>query len=178
MAVCVQLAACDTTQNEYATTYECRFSYDTMLHNTGVLWAAVQAGNFGQWTLVRTDVRGGVRYVFAQLAAGGKEEQTAITTERETRQSYILGAYNGLIIGQSMLNGGQLYAYDRQCPNCLTQYGLYKYSLQPVAGGTKVQCPQCHRTYQLDNGGFPDTDGMKLLRYRAVYNGQVLVVNN
>ena len=105
-------------------------------------------------------------------------EDVPITTAIETRRSCILGAKNGLVIGCSTLNNGQLYAFDRICPNC-EKTGLFK-ALQWENSGLWLKCPQCGRAYDLNNNGFivKGESGDKLMRYRASYGNNVLMVGN
>jgi hypothetical protein len=177
----VSLWACGNVQNEYSTDYQCYFIYDTTIHNGGYLWAAVQPMNYGQFVFVYTKkmyMKSGnsVRYVYANL--NGKTDSTAITTAKETNLTYALGAQNGLIIGRSLSGDNMLYAFDRQCPNCIDDYGAY-IPLNWSNNGTTVYCRKCKRTYDLNNGGYPqDGGGKKLLRYRISYSGATIFVNN
>ena len=120
---------------------------------------------------------GGVNHIQMQLY-NKQTEEAAITTEIEARRSCILGANNGLVIGCSTLNNGQLYVFDRICPNC-EKGGLFK-TLQWENSGLWLKCPQCERVYDLNNNGFivKGESGDKLMRYRASYGNNVLMVGN
>ena len=106
-------------------------------------------------------------------------EDVVLTTEKENRNPCILGANNnGLVIGCSTLDNGQLYAFDRICPNC-EKMGIVK-ALQWENSGLWLKCPQCERAYDLNNHGFivKGEKGDKLMRYRASYGNNVLMVGN
>ena len=105
-------------------------------------------------------------------------EDVVLTTEKENRYPCTLGANNGLVIGCSSLNNGQLYAFDRICPNC-EKTSLFK-TLQWENSGLWLKCPQCERAYDLNNNGIvvKGEGGEKLMRYRASYGNNVLMVGN
>lgn len=166
------LAACTKADSEYNTDYYTYFVYDTNLHQGDALWTAVQPLSVYQFVIVSKNSRTNVHL----LTPAGKQTDITVTTETEARPNYSLGAYNGLIIGRDA--NYQLMAFDRQCPNCLADYGLYKYALSFKDNGMSVYCSHCKRTYSLTNGGYPDTDGRKLLRYKATYKGNILTVHN
>lgn len=168
------LASCsnDTT---FTSDIFCYFAYNTSIHNTGLLWAAVQPANYGQFVFVSAPVTGGVRYVVAQNSSG-TIDQVPITTATETRLNYSLGANNGLIIGRT--TDGQLVAYDRQCPNCSRETNHYRYSLTFNSVGQTVHCSTCKRDYELNNLGYSTSGGRKLDQYLVSYNGAMLIVHN
>lgn len=153
----------------------CYFAYNTSIHNTGWLWAAVQPASYGQFVFVSAPVKAGVRYVVAQNSSGSTDE-VPITTAAETRLNYSLGANNGLIIGRT--TDGQLVAFDRQCPNCSREKNLYRYSLTFNAVGQTVHCSTCKRDYDLNNLGYSTSGGRKLDQYLVSYNGAMLIVHN
>ena len=85
----------------------------------------------------------------------------------------------GLIVGRSSFQDGQLYVFDRQCPNCwnANNYGNY---LLSFSDAHNMVCNTCHRTYGLLNGGVvvSGDSGEKLFRYRASYSNQLFRVQN
>jgi len=166
--------------SEYTTEYACYFVFDTTIHNTSIINNALNPLSPGIFVMVSTTLQGSVRYVNAELNDGKTSETVAVTTAKETRLTYKLGAYNGLIIGYGTLTGGELYAFDRQCPNCMKAYNLYKYPLSWTNNGAYVSCKTCGRVYDLNNGGYivEGDAGVKLSRYQASYNGSALVVHN
>lgn len=176
LAMFATLVSCTADQSEYEHSYRCYFTFNTMYHNTSVLKACVNPFSSGQWATVRKEELNGVRHIYVSLY-GSKEEDNRITTAEETRQSCMLGANNGLVIGCSTLNNGELYAFDLCCPKCLDE-SIYKMMTWDKSG-QNVKCPRCGRSYNLNNGGFEDTgkEG-KLMRYHAYFNGTVLTVTN
>ena len=156
----------------------CYFIYDTTIHNNGLLWAVAQPGSYGQFVIVTYGVTPttGVKYLTITNSAG-KSEKVNLTTSRETRINYALGANYGLIIGRQ--TDGTLVAYDRQCPNCMRESGLYRYAMSFSNNGIWVKCPSCGRNYALNNSGnVADSTGRKLDQYLATYNGSYLMVHN
>ena len=120
---------------------------------------------------------GATRHIQMQLC-NKKTDDVAITTASEVRTVCELGANNGLVIGCSTLYEGQLYAFDRQCPNCANN-GTLK-AMQWENNGLWLKCPKCERVYDLNNNGFivKGESGDKLMRYRASYDGKVLLITN
>ena len=131
----------------------------------------------GLFCMVWKQEVGVTRHIQLQLY-NRQTEDVAITTEIETRRSCILGANNGLVIGYPMLNNGQLYAFDRICPNCEKE-GFFK-TLQWENSGLWLKCPQCERAYDLNNNGIvaKGEGGRSLMKYRASYGNNVLMVGN
>ena len=127
--------------------------------------------------MVWSQYSGGVNHIQIQLY-NKQAEDVAITTDIERRRSCVLGANNGLVIGCSTLYEGQLYAFDRQCPNCANN-GTLK-AMQWENNGLWLKCPKCERVYDLNNNGFivKGESGDKLMRYRPSYDGKVLLITN
>lgn len=174
----VMILGCRADDTEYTREYQCYFTFNTQIHNASIINSCINPLSPGMFCMAWQEPAGGVRHVKIQLNNGKTNEDVAITTAEEARQSCIMGASNGLIIGCSTLNNGQLYAFDRQCPNCLNE-GINK-PLQWGNNGLWVKCPRCNRSYDLNNSGFVvDGDGgKKLLRYHARYTGTALIVSN
>lgn len=173
------LFSCGDADNEYDINNACYFSFDTQLHNTSIVTHALNPLASGIFVGVSVQTKNGVLAVNAELNDGKTQEQTLITTARENYMNYILGAANGLVIGYSSLGNG-LFAFDRQCPNCIQDYALYKYQLQWNNNGQWLACGTCKRKYDLNNNGFivEGDKGHKLIRYKAYYDGAVLMVKN
>lgn len=168
------LAGCQA-EEMYNSDIFCYFVYDTGLHNNGLLWAALQPASYGEFVEVSAPIVNGVRYVVSK-SVSGQTERIPITTEREVRLTYALGAANGLFIGRT--TAGMLVAYDMQCPNCSRENNLYRYPLQ-INTAMEAVCGTCKRHYQLNNMGAATTSApRKLDQYLASYNGQVLLVHN
>lgn len=172
------LVSCSADDTEYQQGYRCYFTFDTSLHNASAILSCVNPMSAGMFCMAWQETKEGIRHIRVQLNNGKTTEDNAITTALESRQQCIMGASNGLIIGCSTLNAGQLYAFDRLCPNCLDQ-GINK-PLQWTNSGLWVKCPRCQRSYDLNNSGYivEGETGKKLMRYRASYNGTILVVTN
>lgn len=178
------LAATSCTEDaEYTTEYQCFFIYDLNLHNTSIINNAVNPVSLGVFARVSSIPKNGMRCIVSELNDGKTKEQEMITTERELRQTCILGCANGIYVGNSSLGGG-LYAFDAQCPNCVKQFNLYKYPLSWDSNGSWVKCNNCGRKYDLNNNGFivEGGKGQHLFRYKAYYTstpyGNVLNVRN
>ena len=172
------LFSCDA-DNEYDTDHRCFFTFDTSLHITSFIKNALNPLAPGIFVWVYTSQKSGVMVVNAQLNDGKTSSADNITSAKENYTTYILGMNNGLFIGYSSLGNG-LFAFDRQCPNCVSDYNLYKYPLTWANNGQWVRCGQCQRTYDLNNFGviIDGEKGKKLIRYQANYNGTVLTVRN
>ena len=173
--------SCGDTEYEYCIDYHCNFAFNMSTHNTSVLNSCVSQTTSNTFCMVWS-TKNPMRHVHVQMY-GGKEEVNDITADLELRQStYELGAGNGLVMGRSSFNNGQLYAFDRQCPNCLDNM-RYR-PLQWESNGMKLHCGYCNRSYDLINGGRVSSgeSGKKLLRYKAYITptatGDMLIVRN
>ena len=164
---------------EFTTEYQCFFLYDTNIHNTSIIKNAINPASSGTFVKISSVPKNGLRCIVSELNDGKTKENEMITTEREMRQTCILGCANGIIVGMSTLGGG-LYAFDAQCPNCVKQYSLYKYPLTWNNNGNWVKCTHCGRKYDLNNNGFiiEGEKGSHLFRYKAYYDGNILNVRN
>jgi hypothetical protein len=171
------LFSCTTNDFEFEKKYQCYFTFDCGMHLGTGLQSCLNSMSPGLFCMVWQETKQSVRHINIQLY-NQKTEDVAITTALETMRSCTLGASNGLIIGCSNLNNGELYAFDRQCPNCI-ELGFYK-ALQWENNGLWLKCPKCERVYDLNNHGFvvKGESGNKLMRYRASFNGTILMVGN
>lgn len=106
-----------------------------------------------------------------------------LSTEKENYANYTyLGAgndpkdakKNGFIMGLSNFSGH--VAWDRQCPNCLEQYGGTNYPLEWTGNRQSVICDKCKRIYSLENGSITSGGKSKsdkpLMQYRVTYGGK------
>ena len=170
-------SSCSTDDFEYEKKHQCYFTFDCRIHPGTSLQSCLNPMSPGLFCMVWKQEVGVTRHIQLQLY-NRQTEDVAITTEIETRRSCILGANNGLVIGCSTLNNGQLYAFDRICPNCEKEW-FFK-TLQWENSGLWLKCPQCERAYDLNNNGFivKGESGDKLMRYRASYGNNVLMVGN
>ena len=175
--VCLILFSCVTDDFEYEKKYQCYFTFDCGIHQGTTLQNCLNPISPGVFCMVWSQYSGGVNHIQIQLY-NKQAEDVAITTDIERRRSCVLGANNGLVIGCSTLYEGQLYAFDRQCPNCANN-GTLK-AMQWENNGLWLKCPKCERVYDLNNNGFivKGESGDKLMRYRASYDGKVLLITN
>ena len=166
------LSACQGDQNIYRE-YQCNFVFDTSLHPlpcqlTGIL------GNIGHFAKIQTSTVQGVRHLKTTRNYDNAVEDIRLTTEREAKTNYILGANNCIIIGTSSYDN-RLVAYEGQCPNCLSEYGGNNYPLTWQNNGTQLYCAKCKRSYDVNNGVVADgASGRQLYQYIASYNGVIL----
>lgn len=173
------LSACGDTESEYSR-HQCYFVLDNSQHLDPTLSSAMVQLAPGTFCLI-SEVPQGESVFFTFESNQGLKSQTKANA-LEMRRSRILGIYNGIIIGYGSLSSPAVfYAYDRQCPNCYEEKQLPRYPLQFVSTGGLMECRQCKRRYDLNNGGLitQGASGKKLYRYRAATTGPqgVLTVN-
>lgn len=118
-------------------------------------------------------------YKLYSMMYGTTTQEEVVTEGSLTRLTRQLGLNNGLIVGRSSFQNGELYVFDRQCPNCFNAYHYTNYAVN-FKDANNVECANCHRTYGLLNGGVvvAGDSGEKLFRYRASYNGTYFKVTN
>lgn len=163
------LVACTTAESEYDTTHSAAFIY-RQVSNKQALRSALDGS--GIYCMVWYE-RG--KYYFSNSLGQTDSDNLPAITGGVPYQSL-----SGFIVGRAAnidFSGQQpRYAWDRACPNC----NLYDHIVRPVEFcgtlGTQVQCPRCHRVYELESGGIltegrqNDTD-IKLYRYHISYDG-------
>ncbi len=161
----------------YSNDYRCQFQFDLSVHNNTLLNQVVNPLVPGTFVHVSLRWQGGVRHIDLRLASG-TAESVALTTAEERQRACILGADNGIVVGQSYHNG--LLAYDAQCPNCLAESGQTGRPLAFAAAGARLACPRCRRAYSLhDHGAVVEGPaGKKLMEYVAQSTGRFLLVHN
>lgn len=171
----------DTISRKFA----CQFTFMTQNHAGNTLEIALNG--FGTYTFVSANYKNGLWHIYSSPNDGtNKTEDISITAanEKQYTNSTNLGANNGIIIGHTNFNG--LVAYDRQCPNCIDQYGGTNYPLDwDTSNRQKVTCKKCHRTYELEYGSISDGEkGSRLMQYLITYSanttgiGMVIWVHN
>ena len=144
----------------------CRFTFHTQNHPGNTLEIALNG--FGTYTFVSASYKNNIWHIY----------------ELQYAKVYNLGANNGIIIGNSNFN--KYRAYDRQCPNCIDQYGGTNFPLNwNSANRQQVICAKCHRIYDLEYGNIIDgADGSRLMEYNLSYGtttngtGKVISVYN
>ena len=166
------LAACEA-ENRISTRFPCNFYFNPKLHPGTSIETALN--NLGNYTFISVK-NNGIWHIYSTLNDGRNiTEDIKITTDRtegwDNRiKTYALGANNGIIIGRSNFQG--FVAWDRQCPNCIIQYGGVNYPLELNGVRQSVGCKKCKRTYSLETGAI--TEGAKgdpLMGYGISYNG-------
>ena len=175
----ILLAACTTDiVGEYSSHqayYVMDFQYG---HTTSYLSGALNSVNSFCMISVSSNSSGSPYKLTATLY-GATTQEEVVTEERLTRPTRQLGLNNGLIVGRLSFQNGELYVFDRQCPNCFNAYHYTNYAVN-FKDANNVECANCHRTYGLLNGGVvvAGDSGEKLFRYRASYNGTYFNVTN
>ncbi|MBO5641856.1 MAG: hypothetical protein J5900_05415 [Prevotella sp.] len=130
--------------------------------------------------ITASDASRNAPYTLSCEMYGVSKKSETISESILTQAPRQLGIDNrGLIVGRSSFQDGQLYVFDRQCPNCwnANNYGNY---LLSFSDAHNMVCNTCHRTYGLLNGGVvvSGDSGEKLFRYRASYSNQLFRVQN
>ncbi|MBQ8059991.1 MAG: hypothetical protein IJ199_09275 [Prevotella sp.] len=130
--------------------------------------------------ITASDASRNAPYTLSCEMYGVAKKNETISESILTQAPRQLGIDNrGLIVGRSSFQDGQLYVFDRQCPNCwnANNYGNY---LLSFSDAHNMVCNTCHRTYGLLNGGVvvSGDSGEKLFRYRASYSNQLFRVQN
>ena len=168
------LTSCDA-DNSISTRYPCQFIFRTIYHPGSSIETALQGA--GTYTMISAKKING--------------ETIVLSTAKENYANYsYLGAgndqkdatKNGFILGTSNFNG--YVAWDRQCLNCILQYGGTNYPLEWTGNRQSVICNKCKRVYSLENGtitsGGQGKEDKMLMQYRVSYTGigSVLTVGN
>ena len=157
-----------------------RFRFDFQIgHTQSYLYAALTSADY--FVFINTKpIDGG--FVLVSEAYGNKEVNEEVVTEAVlTKNERLLGLNNGLIVGRSSLQNGELYVFDRQCPNCFNETSQKNYPLK-FQSSFNVICDHCKREYGLLNGGVvvagEKETNEKLFRYRATYSGTYFQISN
>ncbi|MDD7317319.1 MAG: hypothetical protein SOZ80_03995 [Prevotella sp.] len=173
-------AACSNSEFEFSS-HRCYLIFDNAEHNDPTLASALVAASPG--TFCRISMRGEKKFGFNSNR--GLESERMMNA-KDALRTCILGVYNesGIIVGYGTL-GGELCAYDAQCPNCYEESNMPRYMLSMTDAGL-AKCKTCKRTYDMNNGGIVIENGRgndrKMIRYRASYAdtgiSKLLKVNN
>lgn len=171
------LASCQADESEYSHIYPCHFYFDTAAHNASYLTKAL--ANTEMFCFVWRQEVGGIRTVMVQPGDGQPTEPVSILSaiEADEYDKSVLGGANGVIIGRSASLNGELFCFDRICPYCLqepVQRHVEWYKKDGKLDNSKVQCPRCHRVYDLQNRGICNEGAPKLMRYAVSYDGYLL----
>lgn len=180
------LGACGA-ENSISRKYPCQFIFKTQYHTGTSIETALN--NQGNYTFVSAKKVNGAWHIYSILNDGKNHtEDIALTLATENYANYsYLGAgndtkdatKNGFILGMTNFNGP--VAWDRQCPNCITQYNSTNFPLEWTGNRQSVACSKCYRTYALETGAITSGDkGEALMRYNVSYAGigSILTVGN
>ena len=169
--ICVISSCKDEVSSTYSTKYHVRFYFEVA--TSAELFNAM--GNPGQFVTIRP-INGKVKITNMV----GQSHEYALSQIGAKEFEYGLG---GLIVGTSaspnMSNGFDIVAYDLACPNCDRQ----SHRLTIKDNGTAL-CSHCGNSYDLNNYGWIITasnatkEQRGLYRYRIIYNGVAINVNN
>ena len=139
------LCSCDA-ENSISTKYPCQFYFKSQYHPGTSLETALNGT--GVYTMVSAKKVKGAWNIYSTLNDGKNQTETIIlSTAKENYANYTyLGAgndpkdarKNGFIMGLTNFSGP--VAWDRQCPNCLEQYGGTNYPLEWTGNRQSVIC--------------------------------------
>ena len=172
----------DAAENSISTKYPCQFYFKSQYHPGTSLETALNGT--GVYTMVSAKKVNGAWNIYSTLNDGKNQTETIIlSTAKENYANYTyLGAgndpkdarKNGFIMGLTNFSGP--VAWDRQCPNCLEQYGGTNYPLEWTGNRQSVICDKCKRIYSLENGtitsGGKSKSDKALMLYRVTYGGK------
>lgn len=176
----VLLVSCEgTVVNEFCK-YSASYKMDFSIGHTNIpLHDALNSSNLFA-TFSTVPYNSGYKIQSHTYGSGNHTE--VVSEEILSRSSRIIGLNNGLIVGRSSLQDGQLYVFDQMCPNCYksNNFTRNEYMLSFVDNGTNAECSACKRKYGLLNGGVvvAGEQGEKLFRYHASYDGRIFWVAN
>lgn len=183
LIVLASLAACDTADSEYSQE-SCYFVFDNSVHQDPTLASAMNPNAPGIFCRITESKKSGATiFTFESNQGGNPTTQTANAIDNQRARK--LGQQKGIIVGYGNgdITNPIFYAYDNQCPNCMTTSGLQNNQLTMSDTGIAT-CAKCSRTYDMNNGGY-ETSGRegeytRLIRYRATTTGAlgILSVSN
>ena len=180
----VSLSSCDA-EDTISRKFACQFTFMTQNHAGNTLETALNG--YGTYTFVSASYQKGIWHIYSTPNDGkDKTEDIPITAanEKQYTNATNLGANNGIIMGHT--NFGGMVAYDRQCPNCISQYAGTNYPLNWYESNRQmVTCAKCHRIYNLEYGSIEEGEkGERLMQYMISYStqatgiGKVIWVHN
>lgn len=164
--------ACGDVESEFSTA-PCALYFDNQTHNDATLAAAMTPLS-GIFVTITTTSKSGAQY-FVFTNNQGHSSQVVFDAKDKQRQQagqLILGLNGAIIVGYGFSE--TFYAYDRECPNCFDSNALplRSYPLKVNSAGI-ASCSNCHRTYDLNNGGIiaSGNGGKKMTRFHAATTG-------
>jgi len=182
LIILASLTACDNAETEYSNE-SCYFVFDNSVHQDATLASAMNASAPGIFCRITEAQKSGTTVFTFTNNQGLTSSQTANAIDNQRTRK--LGQQKGIIIGfgNGDITNPIFYAYDNQCPNCMTSSGLQNYQLTLTDSGFAT-CSRCNRRYDMNNGGYEangcDGEYTRLIRYRASTTGAlgVLSVSN
>ena len=172
MLVVLVLTGCGG-EEQISRDYLCRFAFNTLFHPTSKIVTAVTAPGYFVW--IEMERKNGIWHVKVHPADQSGDEDIALTTDEENYVTYELGAYNGIILGSTNFNGP--IAFDRQCPNCLQNTGMFNSPLTWSKKTMEVECDRCDHSYSLETGANLQ-GGPRLMQYAVSVNANNITVMN
>ena len=164
--------ACGDVESEFSTA-PCALYFDNQTHNNATLAEAMTPFS-GIFVTITTTSKSGAQY-FVFTNNQGSSSQVVFDAKDKQRQQagqLILGLNGAIIVGYGFSE--TFYAYDRECPNCFDSNALplRSYPLKVNSAGI-ASCSNCHRTYDLNNGGVivSGNGGKKMTRFHAATTG-------
>lgn len=158
-ATLMLLASCGG-EEQISHDYLCRFTFNKQYDPTSKIITAVNSPGYFVW--IEMSRQNGIWHIKVHPADKSGDEDIVLTTVEENYVSYELGAYNGIILGCTNFSGP--VAYDRQCPNCIQNTGLFNAPLSWSDKYMEVKCNRCGRTYSLETGACPQ-GSPRLMQY-------------
>lgn len=164
--------ACGDVESEFSTA-PCALYFDNQTHHDATLAQAMTPFS-GIFVTITTTSKSGAQY-FVFTNNQGSSSQVVFDAKDKQRQQagqLILGLNGAIIVGYGFSE--TFYAYDRECPNCFDSNALplRSYPLKVNSAGI-ASCSNCHRTYDLNNGGVivSGNGGKKMTRFHAATTG-------
>lgn len=167
--------ACGDVESEFSTA-PCALYFDNQTHNDATLAAAMTPLS-GIFVTITTTSKSGAQYFVFTNNQGHSSPPVVFDAKDKQRQQagqLILGLNGAIIVGYGFSTSQTFYAYDRECPNCFDSNALplRSYPLKVNSAGI-ASCSNCHRTYDLNNGGIiaSGNGGKKMTRFHAATTG-------
>lgn len=167
------LAGCSTETT--FTSYPCYLVLDNSIHQDPTLASAMNANSPGVFCIIVCNESKQQFSFTNNYGATSAKNFTAI----DLRRTRALGTNGALIVGFGTLTG-EIYAYDRECPNCFDPDAIPVRS-KPLSMDTRgiATCNVCRREYDMNNGGNCISEGgvSGLRRYRCGTTGPFGILN-
>ena len=167
--------ACGDVESEFSTA-PCALYFDNQTQHKDATLAQAMTPLSGIFVTITTTSKSGAQY-FVFTNNQGHSSQVVFDAKDKQRQQagqLILGLNGAIIVGYGFSTSQTFYAYDRECPNCFDSNALplRSYPLKVNSAGI-ASCSNCHRTYDLNNGGIiaSGNGGKKMTRFHAATTG-------